>query len=236
MRLHRFYVSQCLSNGQVARFNDENLIHQWKKVFRMDPEDEVILFCGDGFDYRGKIKMISREEAVVEIFGVEKNSVIPKKEIHLFASLVKKNNFELILEKCTELGVSSFTPVISERSEKKDFNLERGEKIIKEACEQSGRNFLPKLESPKKLEEVFSALETEKNVTPISFDLGGEKFEANNFETKNPIGIFIGPEGGWGEKDLEIFREKNVPLVSLENLPVLRAETAAIVASAVFLI
>jgi RsmE family RNA methyltransferase len=58
----------------------------------------------------------------------------------LFASLIKKDKFEWVLEKCTELGVSEFVPVISERSEKKGLNIERARKIIKEASEQSEEN------------------------------------------------------------------------------------------------
>ena len=149
----------------------------------------------------------------------------------IFASLIKKDKFEWVLEKCTELGVSHFVPVISERSEKKDLNIERAEKILKEASEQSERGILPTICEPLSLREAL-----ENTDFPVfAFNLDGEKSDFEKIKTFERVGILIGPEGGWGKKDSEIFKEKNILCVTL-GLQVLRAETASVaVASKILL-
>ena len=146
-------------------------------------------------------------------------------KIHLYLSLIKKDKFELAIEKATELGVSSITPVIAERSQYKQVREDRLKKIVKEATEQSGRTTLPKISPTETVEEVVvkhqDVLVLHMDGTPLSEISIGED-----------VSMLIGPEGGWSEKELELFKEKNVQVVSLP-FGVLRAETAAIVASAV---
>ncbi|MFM2357586.1 MAG: hypothetical protein RJA61_323, partial [Candidatus Parcubacteria bacterium] len=137
-----------------------------------------------------------------------------------------------ILEKCTELGVTHFVPIISERSEKKNLNYERAQKIIKEASEQSGRGTLPELGETCVLQDVFEKYPMDF----IAFDFSGTKLENNKFQiTNSKIGILIGPEGGWTERELQVFKDKHIPLFTLGN-QVLRAETAAVAVSSLLLL
>ena len=156
------------------------------------------------------------------------NKNTSKTELHIFQSIIKKDNFELIVQKCTEIGAFAFHPIISERSEKKDLNTERLVKISKEASEQSFRTTVPK---------VFEPLQLEKALENFDGDLYVLDFDAENIKdiSANKIGLIIGPEGGWSEKEREYFKTKNIKSVSLSN-PVLRAETAAIVGSALILL
>ncbi len=132
---------------------------------------------------------------------------------------------EWVVEKATELGVSKIVPIISERSEKKDLNMERIRKIIVEASEQCGRADVPVLGSVMTLEECIMEVEEEK----IVFDITGEHFSSSLIHNTCPVSIFIGPEGGWTEKELELFKQKGAKIFSLGPLT-LRAETASIVA------
>ncbi len=135
-----------------------------------------------------------------------------------------------MLEKGTELGVSYFHPIISERSEKKNINFERARKIVREASEQSGRGSLPSISDLANFEDSLN-----NDFSSIAFHPTGDKFNKNDFEREKAIGIFIGPEGGWSNKELELFTEKGVKILSFGQ-QILKAETAAIVASSLLLL
>ncbi|MFA6430731.1 MAG: 16S rRNA (uracil(1498)-N(3))-methyltransferase [Candidatus Paceibacterota bacterium] len=228
MRLHRFYISEQLQVGKEIRVEDAELLNQWGKVFRLSAGDKVILFNGEGSDFETTFKILSKKEAVLVIDKEIENKNTSKTELHIFQSIIKKDNFELIVQKCTEIGTFAFHPVISERSEKKDLNTERLVKISKEASEQSFRTTVPKIFEPLQLEKALENFDGE----PYVLDFDGENIKNIN---ANKIGLVIGPEGGWSGKEREYFKTKNIKSVSLGN-PVLRAETAAIVGSALILL
>jgi 16S rRNA (uracil1498-N3)-methyltransferase len=137
---------------------------------------------------------------------------------------------EWVVEKATELGVSKIVPIVSERSEKKGFNLMRAQKIAIEASEQSGRVEVPLIGDIEPLKDALESFQGEI----VVFDLIGKPFsdavswlggEKNN----TPINIFVGPEGGWSPKEIEMFKVQKAQIFSLGQLT-LRAETASIVA------
>ena len=233
MRLHNFFVEEKLNNKKEFETNNVELIHQWKNVFRLKVGDKVILLDNSGFEFYGTISLLSKNKTIVLINEIKENTK-PKNlknyEVYLYVSLIKKNNFELILEKGTELGVTRFIPIISDRSEKKDFNKERAQKIIKEASEQSGRGFLPTL-----MEVVDLKNALRDDVRFIVFHLVGDKFEKNNFKVDEKIGILIGPEGGWKDEEINFFKKNKIPVVSLGS-QILRSETAAISVSSLLLL
>ncbi len=237
MRLHRFYYKAQIGDKKEIFIENNPLIHQWKNVFRLKPADKVILFDNSGFEYLAEIVLISKDETRIKILEVKDKKVesSEKPDVRLFAALIKKDNFELIIQKATELGVSEITPIISDRSEKKDLNMERAEKIIIEASEQSGRVLLPILNKPQKLEEALDEI----NMNFVSFNPEGESLKSGDnlkaLKEKGPIGLLIGPEGGWSDKEIELFKSKNIPIYNLGS-QILRAETAAIAISGLFLL
>jgi 16S rRNA (uracil1498-N3)-methyltransferase len=229
MRLHRFFIEEHLRNKKDITLYDDGIIHQWKDVFRLRPGNQIILLDNSGFEYIAEIVLLAKGKAEVKIIDSAAATNVPQKELWLFAALIKKDNYEWILEKGTELGVSHFVPIVSDRSEKKDLNIERAEKIIKEASEQSGRGTLPMLHGVIDFEKVFSEY---KDIPLIAFHLEGEKFDRpKNYFQNNKLGILIGPEGGWSDKELNMFKGNNIPVLTL-GPQVLKAETAAIVISA----
>jgi 16S rRNA (uracil1498-N3)-methyltransferase len=244
MRLHRFFITDHLRNKKELSIFDDELIHQWKDVFRLKVGNKIILLDNTGFEYLSEIEMLSKGKVDVKIIEGNICENIPKKDIWLFAALIKKDNYEWIIGKGTEIGVSHFVPIVSDRSEKKNLNMERAQKIMKEASEQSARGKLPELHE---IVDVETALE---NPMPklIAFDVGGMPFDVANFKSPSTsfprqgseqvgptsIGILVGPEGGWSDRELELFKQKNIPMYSLGS-QILRAETAAIVIPSLFL-
>lgn len=231
MRLHRFYINQNIEVGKEIRTDDSELLNQWGRVFRLKAGDEVILFNDSDYEFTAKFSLLSKKEAVLDVLDSKMTATEISKELHLFQSIIKKDNFELIVQKCTEIGVSAFHPVVSERSEKKNLNMERLLKIAKEASEQSGKVKLPKISEPENFGKSIENFEGEL----FALDFLGEKIGQNTFIKSNKIGILIGPEGGFSDKEREFFKEKGIKNISLGN-QVLRAETAAIAISSLILL
>jgi len=247
MRLHRFYIDQKIGGIEEITLTDSELIHQLVNVFRFKAGDKVILFDGSGFEYEAEITTISKKEVkfnpLVKTQG--KDALNKKNNVSLYLSLIKKSNFELAVEKCTEIGVTEIHPIISERSEKKDLNLERLNKIVKEASEQSGRVTLPQVFEITDLEKAVSQAVAEGKEC-VTFHTATDSYTAplnNLIRHKNdtfpstdgkvslkPTAAFVGPEGGWSEKEMELFKKNNFKILSLGQ-NILRAETAAIIAT-----
>jgi 16S rRNA (uracil1498-N3)-methyltransferase len=232
MRLHRFYIEQKLAPNARVTIQDEKLLHQWRAVLRFKAGDEVVLFDGFGADHRCELASIGRNEAVCFVRESIPSAPTPALELSLFAALIKKERFEWLLEKVTELGVAQIRPVVVDRSEVQKFNLGRAKTIVREAAEQSGRANLPALYEPMELANVFKEYHS---FVSIAFDPHGTAFAKKAHHAEQKLGAFIGPEGGWSARELELFREKKIAVYSL-GAPTLRAETAAVAVAALLLL
>jgi 16S rRNA (uracil1498-N3)-methyltransferase len=249
MRLHRFFLKEAIQGKSKILLTEESLIHQWKKVFRLAAGDSVILFDGSGSEYVCDIILLTKELAELQIKEKKElkspNSNNASKKLWLFASIIKKDNFEWIVEKATELGAHAIVPVLATRSEKKDLNQERLLKISVEASEQSGRGDVPEIYEPVSLQDAFALLKEQEKTTgeeirAVAFDPSGTSFSEEMRVPRSPYSgevgaLFIGPEGGFTEEELSLFKENNVKIRSLGS-QILRAETAAVAVSALFLI
>ena len=218
MRRHHFFITTELKEGGDLKISDTDLLHQWQKVFRMKAGDEVILLPNDGFEYICEFVLLSRKEAELKVKEKREGVLDVKKKVHLYLGMLKKDKFEWVLQKGTELGVASFTPVITARTEKMNLNMERAEKVVREAAEQSGWAALPIINESMSLSDALT-----KAQNPVVFDMGGDALG----EIPESVSIFIGPEGGWSDEEREMFRAKDVPVYSV-GPQALRAETAAV--------
>lgn len=230
MRLHRFFVSELIDDRESVVFHDDGLVHQFRNVFRFTVGGQVILFDNSGYEYHAMISELRVDSVTFSIVSKRSGDRDPSRELHLFFSLIKKDKFEWVLEKGTELGVTTFCPIISDRSEKKNINLDRAEKIIREASEQSGRTILPTINEPKNLSDVLS-----QEFPCFAFDPKGDAFTIEHAQKYSPLGIFIGPEGGWTEREVFLFKQNDVRVYSLGH-PILKAETASLAISALILL
>ncbi len=234
MRIHRFYTSETIS-GETFDISNKDLIHQWKSVFRYNVGSQVIVFNGSGIDYLCLISSLRAQGATLVVTReVNNTNLALRKNIYLCSALIKKDNFDLVAQKVTELGVNHIIPILCEHSEKKKLNMERLEKIAVEASEQSGRGDVPMIHEVTTLEKLFNSgvLPQEKVVLhPDGISFGQYKNNLN----QNSIAVFVGPEGGFSSNEIEFFKKYNVQVVSLGS-QILRAETAAIAVSSLLLL
>lgn len=224
MRLHRFYTGKELELKHDFWLQDERLLNQWRRVLRFQPEQEVILFDGENEDRLYKIVELTECEAHLQLV-TELKRTTPNKNIYLLWSLLKKDKNDWVLQKCTELGVSHFIPLLAERSEKTGFNVERAEKIIIEAAEQCGRSDIPHVREPMLVETALTELKDKVQLGVT--DQEGLEFGAWDLVIDQPIGLLVGPEGGWSDAEKQLFNDNNLKHLNLHGFT-LRAETAAI--------
>jgi 16S rRNA (uracil1498-N3)-methyltransferase len=231
MRLHRFYVDKSIGNDSLLHFSNPEMVHQLRRVFRLHEGDKAIFFDGSGTDYVCEIVLFTKDDVSARVLESKPMKRYSDKKVTLAVSLIKKDNFEWVIQKGTELGVSEFIPLISERSEKKGFNMERAQKIMVEACEQSGRGDMPTITGPIILKDF---LDTEKRKL-LMFHTQGTEVSAKNISTVKEVVACVGPEGGWSDSEVELFKEKGAEAIRL-NAPILRAETAAVTIASLLLL
>lgn len=213
--------------------DDAALAHQTRAVLRMKPDDEIILFGNGeavGWDFRFRILRITDRVLSGNVIERVKNEHEPRAHVTLFQSLLKKDKMEFIFEKCTEIGISAFQPVVSEHSIKKSIQYERAEKIIKEASEQSGRAVVPDLQPVSMFAEAIARVKYADSLNVIAHEKEIRRSLDGAPPTSRRISLFIGPEGGFSEKEVALARNAGFFVTSLSRR-VLRAETAAIVGS-----
>lgn len=238
MKIHRFFlnpaelaVGALPARGRVVVAN-KDLTHQLRHVLRFQVGHQVVLLDNSGTEFFAHIEQLTNADVVFEVDSSAPTKNAPSRQLTLFMALSKRDSFEMILEKGTELGVVAFVPVLSERSEKKSLNMERAEKIVREAAEQSERATLPRIAEVHTLAEVLANPPAGLCVLDPH---GASKWQPNIEKNLTPLNVCIGPEGGWSEKEIALFAAHGVPVYSLGS-QILRAETAAIACGAIALL
>lgn len=228
MKIHHFIIPGLkLAAGQSTVLS-QDFVHQIKNVLKLNEGEEIALGDGRGVLARARVAKYSKKDVLLDIFDVNKQPTDQRK-IVLYLAGLKRDNFEWALQKATEIGVSEIVPIITERTVKTGLQTARLKKIIKEAAEQSGQVYLPKLSEAQKF-SVAVNLAVKNYQAVLFFDFGGEKSSSLKLENIHSIAVFIGPEGGWSESERAEAQKNGVKIMSLGE-SVLRAETAAIVAS-----
>jgi len=220
----RLFFSESLSLNLTAKL-DKSQSHYVNKVMRIKVNETFSLFNSGG-EWEAKIIEISKN--IVE-FNITKQLRQKEntKEVWLAFSPIKSNYFNFMIQKATELGVTKFIPIITDRTIIRKINSNRLEKIIIESSEQSNRLKIPILEKVIPLENFI------KNNQKLNIIFGDLNTDNKNINTKklsdnNPICILIGPEGDFTEEERQkILELKNIQCLKINN-NILRAETAAI--------
>jgi len=240
--MYRFFVpADNIRERQVILTGPQ--AHQIRDVLRMKSGDKIIVLDNTGYEYTVSLNKVERQEVVGEVVDKQKSDAEPKIQITLYQSLLAREKFEWVLQKCTEVGVCSFVPVVTQRSivrrpETVTANkMSRWQRILAEAAEQSGRGRIPTLESPLNFTDALSGLGVFDCCLVGS--LQAEKTRLRHIlrsgdPVQNKIALFIGPEGGFTEKEIVDACNKGAMLYSLGKR-VLRTETAAVIASALIL-
>ena len=226
MNLTRSFVNQeFFLNKKIIL--EKSSSHHLIKVLRKKEGDELVLFDGKGNSCLGVISKIHRSEVQLDVIDIFEKSLRHGIEINLGQSLIKNDPFNLTIQKATELGVTSFHPLITERSEVK-VKMTRNRSlrwnlIARGACEQCGENWLPIIEDPIKLDRW--AANEESKIKIVLYPNADNKI--SDFKYKDSVSLAIGPEGDFSDYEVDSLTEKGFIPVSIGKR-ILRAETAAI--------
>jgi 16S rRNA (uracil1498-N3)-methyltransferase len=217
----RLFFQESLSLNFISKL-DKSQSHYLSKVMRINIGQSFSLFNQSG-EWEAKIKEINK--GIVEFSVIKKlRSANNEREIWLAFAPIKLNYLNLMIQKATELGVTKFIPILTERTIVRKLNDKRLNKIIIEASEQSNRLKVPKLDRILKLDNF---LKLNQNTNIIFGDLNTDNNKIN-FKSPDPLCILIGPEGDFTVKEREniLKLKKLIPLKINKNI--LRSETAAI--------
>lgn len=231
MKIHRF-IYPLKSEDKEIFIQDGALVKQFTKVLKLKTGEHVALTNGAGLQALCEIVDVKKKEVILKVLDIkeEKAEEAIEKKVILYASVLKKENFEFITQKATEIGIAAIVPIISSRTIKTGLNETRLKKIIREATEQSGRNIVTHIFPAMDFKEaLWHSLEN--NDKTVLFDVTGN----TPYETGNDIiGAFVGPEGGWSESEISLARSSGAEVWSLSKYT-LRGETAAIIGAYVAL-
>jgi len=230
MRVDRFFVPNPIGKQTQLVVSDPDLVKQWRNVLRMSPGTEMILLDNTGWEFEARLLEYRSGEAVLEILKARTRDEKAGRDVWLACAVLKKDTFELVAQKATELGVSHIVPFGAKRSVKQNLKGDRLAKIVREAAEQSERVFLPEIHEVVDLETVLGL--GPKPVALVERAFGAP---AVSEHADDPILLIIGPEGGWSENETALFKEKGIHVAYL-GPQVLRAETAAIAACSLALL
>ncbi len=229
MRLHRFIGDFDLSGREVP-ITDPEMEHQIRDVLRLKRADALILGDGRGGEAEATISRITSAGVTCRLSGAKrKPAALPALRLTAYVAILKRENFELVVQKLTELGVAEVVPVVSARTIKLGLRTERLLKIAREAAEQSGRSTVPAISEPLAFRAAATAARGERN---FFMHLAGQPLPRGRTAKAN---LWIGPEGGWTEEEVGLARELGFGAFRLGELT-LRAETAAIAGAALLLL
>lgn len=233
--MYRFYVEENQIGNEVIKITGSDVNHI-KNVLRMKEEEEIIICNGQGKDFYCIIEAVSNSEIVARIKDSYEADTELNTKLYLFQGLPKKDKMELIIQKAVELGVYEVIPVVTKRTivkldDKKEMKkLERWQTIATSAAKQSNRGIIPKVVAPMSYKEALAYAKTlDCNLIPYEKAKGINETKEIIKVAKNnkSIGIFIGPEGGFEETEIEAAMDINIKPITLGKR-ILRTETAGL--------
>jgi 16S rRNA (uracil1498-N3)-methyltransferase len=232
VRLNRVYVDAALGAGLRLELPPAAGVHL-AKVLRVRNGDELVVFCGDGYEYSASVESVRGGQVAVAVGAARAVDRESPLAVTLVQCIARADRMDVIVQKATELGVARIVPVQSRRgvvrleSAQAQSKAAHWRAIAASACEQSGRNRLPAVEAPRRLLDYLGTLPTggprlllePRADARAATAIGGE------------VTLAIGPEGGLDEEEIEAFRLAGFAAMRL-GPRVLRTETAAIAALA----
>jgi len=246
MTIHRFFITPDQIQNEIIILSGDQA-RQISGVLRLREGDQIYVLDNSGWRYEVKLLTADSVQVVGSIVTKQIESGEPTVNLTLYQSLLKQDKFEWILQKGTELGITSFVPIITQRSivrqtSIRENKLARWQRIVTEASEQSGRGQIPVLSQPIPFKTALSRTsENDLALIPWENEKGKNITASLAKSTTDPrvhslssLALFIGPEGGFTEE--EIIDASSAGIIPVTLGPrILRAETAAIVATALIL-
>lgn len=228
----RLFVPGPLDSGQVCSL-EGGQAHYLARVMRVGEGDAVILCDDQTGEWAARVAHAGKRD--VELAVVER--LRPREEVPDFtlcAALLKKDRFDLVLEKACELGVRRIQPVLTRRCVANRLNLERARATLIEAAEQCARTALPELAEPVKLDALLKAWDSERSLF-FADETGGAPTHAAFTAHAGPAALLVGPEGGFDDAERAAIRALPAAKPITLGPRILRGETAAIAATALWM-
>lgn len=228
----RLFVAQVLAEGaQVAL--DGPQAHYLGRVMRVAPGDAVILCDNVTGEWAARVTEAGKRDVLLTAETLLRpREAVP--DFTLCAALLKKDRFDLVLEKACELGVARIQPVLTRRCVADKLNLERARTILTEAAEQCARTALPELLAPVKLDALLRNREAGRTLF-FADENGGDPAAAAFAANSGPAALLTGPEGGFDEAERTAIRALPQARAITLGPRILRGETAAIAATALWM-
>jgi 16S rRNA (uracil1498-N3)-methyltransferase len=239
--LRRFFVPRETLRARNVSLG-ETIAHRMARVLRLKRGDRVVLTHGGAREYEVQITAVSAHAVTGVVVAEREPPPEPVVEVVLHQALIRPQRFDLVLEKGTEIGVSRFVPLITARAqghldEPSAARAERWQRIVREAAEQCGRGRLPSVDAPASFEDAVSRAPGLRVLLweERSRDMAGLTSYLSGLPARpRTVSMFIGPEGGYDDAEVDLARARGVTPVTL-GPRVLRSETAGIVAVALAL-
>ncbi|MDK2822670.1 MAG: rRNA (uracil1498-N3)-methyltransferase [Clostridia bacterium] len=234
--MRRFFVSPQGIEGEKVYITGSEA-HHLVEVLRLKEGDQVIIIDGTGLEYEVRINTITEGIVKGDIKGVTSSTRDTSVKVTLVQGIPKGDKMELIIQKCTELGVTKIIPILTERTvvkldnDKKKKRQERWQKIAQEASKQCKRATVPEVTEIIKWEQYLNSIDDGEEIIVLWEDelTRGLKSYLQVKKKLGSLSLVIGPEGGFSPSEITQLRNKGAKTVSL-GPRILRAETAGLAA------
>lgn len=233
--MYRFFVEQSQIDMEQKKIhimgNDVNHI---KNVLRMRQGEEIVISAGDNQEYTCFIEEMTPEEILASVMYVQEVGLELSSRIYLFQGLPKSDKMELIIQKAVELGAYEIIPVDTRRTvvkldaKKQASKIKRWQGISESAAKQSKRMIVPRIHPVMKFQEALEyAKELDIRLIPyeLAEDMAHTRDILGQIQPGHSIGIFIGPEGGFDQEEIDAAMKCRVQPITLGKR-ILRTETA----------
>ena len=235
MRLSRIYIGRPLRPGEEVLLPEQAGEHV-ARVLRLERGHPLILFNGDGHEYDATLATLAKRAVTAEVIDVRDADREAPLRLTLAQGIARGEKMDWILQKATELGVARIVPVVTERTEVKLDEERAGRRVahwsqvIAGACEQSGRNRLPEIELPQRLDRWLGEL-GDTPALRLALLPNGDSTLRQLPQMDNGAILVVGPEGGLSDHDVALLKQAG--FLGLRLGPrVLRTETAGLTALA----
>lgn len=222
--MRRFFGRK--ENGQVILEGEE--FNHLKNVLRLGVGAEILVSLGDENEYACEVEAFEKKSAICKIIGKKICPANPKKNIVLFQAITKRDKFEFIVQKATEIGVSKIVPFVSQHVIAKvtENKMDRLNSIAINACKQCERTIPPQICEPLSFEDV---LKTFKDFDVVLFanERAEKSDKTKDLSKAKNIAIIVGSEGGFDAKEKDKFTAAGATTISLGKR-ILRCETASV--------
>lgn len=233
--MHHFFVSPEQIDSEYVYIKGSDVNHI-KNVLRMKPQDELLVSNGQDRDYYCQIEYIDDDEIKARIMDVDFSGTELPCEIYLFQGLPKSDKMEMIIQKAVELGAKEIIPVATKRcvvkldDKKQESKIKRWQAISESAAKQSRRMVIPKVSNVMSFKEAIKYA-SDMELAVIPYENYKDMKETGKIllgaENKSKIAIFIGPEGGFEQSEIDFAMENGVKPICLGKR-ILRTETAGL--------